>query len=406
MKIDTPVLPTHRDLYYGGAWHRSLSGATFEVTSPGSGESLGKAADGSAADVDAAVAAAREGYRHWRNVAPLERAKALRKFAAIVRDNARELALLDAIDCGNPVKAMVADAEIAASQIDFFAGLVTEMKGDSIPMGNDRMNVTVREPLGVIARIIPFNHPFMFAAGKSAAPIAAGNTVVVKPPEQAPLSALRLAELIEGVFPPGVFNVVTGAGRDTGAALVAHPGVAKVALIGSVAAGRAVMKSAADRLLPVLLELGGKNALIAFPDMDPTVVADAMIAGMNFAWCGQSCGSTSRAFIHASIHDRVIDELKKKITAFKPGRPDDWDTTMGAIISRSQYDKVLSFIDKGHSDGATLVCGGKVPDDPKLAGGLYIEPTVFVDVTMDMSIAKDEIFGPVLSVLKWMTKRQ
>ena len=166
--------------------------------------------------------------------------------------------MLDAIDCGNPVRAMVGDAEIAAAQIDFFAGLVTEMKGTSIPMGPDRMNVTVREPLGVVARIIPFNHPCMFAAGKSAAPLAAGNTIVVKPPEQAPLSALRLAELVDGLFPPGVFNVVTGRGRDIGAALVAHPSVAKVALIGSVA-GRAVMRSAADTVKPVLLELGGRT---------------------------------------------------------------------------------------------------------------------------------------------------
>jgi betaine-aldehyde dehydrogenase len=400
MKIAEPVFPAHRDLYFGGAWHAPSSGATFEVTSPGSGESLGRVADASAADVDAAVASAHAAYREWRNVPPLERTRALRRFAAIVREHAGELALLDAIDCGNPWRAMVADAEIAASQIDFFAGLVTEMKGDSIPMGRDRMNVTIREPLGVVARIIPFNHPFMFAAGKVAAPIAAGNTVVVKPPEQAPLSALRLAELAEGVFPPGVFNVVTG-GRDTGVALVAHPDVAKIALIGSVAAGRAVAKAAAERLRPVLLELGGKNALIAFPDMDPAVVADAMIAGMNFAWCGQSCGSTSRAFIHAAIHDRVIDELKQRIVAFKPGRPDDWDTTMGAIASRAQYERILSYINRGRAEGATLVCGGKVPDDPALAGGLFIEPTVFTNVTMQMSIARDEIFGPVLSVLKW-----
>jgi len=401
MKIEKPVLPTHRGLYYGGAWHEPSTGAYFEVTSPGSGESLGRVADASAADVDAAVCVAHDAYRDWRKVAPLERGRMLRRFAAIVREHAEELALLDAVDCGNPWRAMVGDAEIAASQIDFFAGLVTEMKGDSIPMGHDRMNVTVREPLGVVARIIPFNHPFMFAAGKVAAPIAAGNTVVVKPPEQAPLSALRLAELIEGVFPPGVFNVVTGAGRDTGVALVAHPDVAKIALIGSVAAGRAVAKSAAERLRPVLLELGGKNALIAFPDMDPGVVADAMIAGMNFAWCGQSCGSTSRAFVHAAIHDRVIDELKKRITVFKPGRPDNWNTTMGAIASRAQYERILSFIDKGHAEGATLVCGGKVPDDPALAGGLFIEPTAFANVTMQMSIAREEIFGPVLCVLKW-----
>src|SRR5205085_1408629 len=201
----------------------------------------------------------------------------------------------------------------------------TEMDGDSIPMGPGRMNVTVREPLGVVARIIPFNHPFMFAAGKSAAPLAAGNTIVVKPPEQAPLSALRLAELVEDVFPPGVFNVITGSGHDTGAALAAHPAVAKVALIGSVAAGRAVLHGASDTIKPVLLELGGKNALIAFPDVDPAVAADAMIAGMNFAWCGQSCGSTSRAFVHAAIHDHVLREVKSRIGAFRPGRPDDWD---------------------------------------------------------------------------------
>ena len=171
------VLPTHRDLYYGGAWHRPLAGNFFALVSPGTGQSLGHAADASADDVDAAVRSALEAFSSWRAVPPLERAKSLRAFAAVVRANARELALLDAIDCGNPVRAMVADAEIAASQIDFFAGLVTEMKGASIPMGPDRMNVTVREPLGVVARIIPFNHPFMFAAGKAAAPLAAGNTV-------------------------------------------------------------------------------------------------------------------------------------------------------------------------------------------------------------------------------------
>ena len=394
-------LPTHRDLYYGGAWRAPLSGKYFDVISPGTGESLGRVADGSMADVDAAVESARQAFPAWRDTPPLERAKLLRRFAAIVRDNAKELATLDAIDCGNPVRAMVGDAEIAASQIDFFAGLVTEMKGASIPMGPGRMNVSVREPMGVVARIIPFNHPFMFAAGKSAAPLAAGNTIVVKPPEQAPLSALRLAELLEGVFPPGVFNVVTGSGRDTGVALVAHPSIAKVALIGSVAAGRAVMKSASDSIKPVLLELGGKNALIAFADADPAGVAEAMIGGMNFAWCGQSCGSTSRAFLHASIHDRVLDEVKNRITAFRPGRPDDWDTTMGAIISRAQYDRVLSYIASAKEEGAALISGGSSPDAPDLAGGFYIEPTVFSGVTPAMKIAREEIFGPVLSVFKW-----
>lgn len=400
------VLPTRRGLYYGGAWHEAADGRTFDVTSPGNGQSLGKVADASAEDVDAAVEAARKAFPGWRDTAPLERARILRQVAQIVRDNARELALLDALDCGNPAAAMVGDAAIAAAQIDFFAGLVTEMKGASIPMGPDRLNTSVREPLGVVARIIPFNHPFMFAAGKSAAPLAAGNTIVVKPPEQAPLSALRLAELLDGVLPPGIFNVVTGAGRETGQTLVAHPHTDSVALIGSVGAGQGVMLGAAERVKPVLLELGGKNALIAFADADPVAVADAMIAGMNFAWCGQSCGSTSRAFLHEAIHDAVLDALLEKIGRFRPGRPENWATTMGAIISRQQHERILDYIETAITEGARLVTGGRVPDAEDTRGGLFIEPTVFADVTQSMTIAREEIFGPVLSVLKWSEEGQ
>jgi betaine-aldehyde dehydrogenase len=399
------TLPVQRGLFYGGAWHQPASGRDFEVFSPGSGAPLGHCADADAGDVEAAVASAKAAFAAWRDMPPLERARILRRFAAIVRENAHELAILDAVDCGNPARAMVGDAEIAASQIDFFAGLVTEMKGASIPMGPDRFNVSIRQPLGVVARIIPFNHPFMFAAGKSAAPLAAGNTVVVKPPEQAPLSALRIAELVVDLFPPGVFNVVTG-GREAGAALVAHPDVAKVALIGSVAAGRAVMRAAAEQVKPVLLELGGKNALIAFPDADPAQVADGMIAGMNFAWCGQSCGSTSRAFLHEDIHDAVLGELAKRIGAFRPGLPEDWNTTMGAIASRAQYDRILGLIEAGKAEGARLLHGGGRPQAPELANGLFIEPTVFTDVRPDMRIAREEIFGPVLSVLCWRDEAQ
>jgi betaine-aldehyde dehydrogenase len=172
-----------------------------------------------------------------------------------------------------------------------------------------------------------------------------------------------------------------------------------IALIGSVGAGRAVMKSAADSIKPVMLELGGKNALIAFADADPAAVAQAMIAGMNFAWCGQSCGSCSRAFLHAAIHDRVLDELQRQIRAFRPGRPEDWATTMGALASQTQYERVLAYIDSAHQDGASLVCGGVTP--PDLPGGYFIEPTVFAGVTPGMRIAREEIFGPVLSVLRW-----
>src|SRR5215468_2036982 len=395
-----PNLPSHRDPYYAGRWQKPKSDRYVDAISPGTGESLGKVVDGSAADAEAAIAAAKAAFREWRRVLPLERAKMLRAIADVLRKNGEELAMLDAADCGNPYAEMVRDARMGAAQLDFYAGLVTEMKGASIPMGPDAVNFSVREPFGVVGRIIPFNHPFMFAAGKSGAPLAAGNTVVLKPPEQAPLSALRLAELIDGILPPGVWNVVPG-GREVGQVLSSHPDVASVALIGSVPTGRAVMKAASDTLKPVLLELGGKNALIAYPDADVEAVSAAVVDGMNFTWCGQSCGSTSRAFIHETIYDAVLARATESIKRYKPGNPTDPATTMGSIISQVQYDRIMKYIAAGKEDGARLVTGGKRPDDPALAKGLFIEPTIFADVTMDMRIGKEEIFGPVLSVFKW-----
>src|SRR2546421_10006610 len=338
------TLPLQRGCYYGGAWHVPMSGREADTINPGTGETLGKVADGGVADVDAAVAAARAAFKEWRNVPPLERAKMLRRIAEVLRAHAQELAMIDAADCGNPVREMVSDAMVAAAQTEFFAGLVTEMKGSSVPMGPGVVNFSVREPRGVIGRIIPFNHPFMFCAGKSAAPIAAGNTVVVKPPEQSPLSSLRLAELIDGILPPGVFNVVPG-GKEVGAALAGHKDVAMIALIGSVPTGRAVMRAASDTVKPVMLELGGKNALIAFPDANVDEVAGAVIAGMNFTWCGQSCGSTSRAFIHEKLYDAVLARVKEKVKVFRPGIPTDPATTMGAIISKVQFDRMLRYIE-------------------------------------------------------------
>jgi betaine-aldehyde dehydrogenase len=396
----TPNLPLNRGAYYGGNWHEPLSGRLVESIDPGTGQLLGQVADCGASDVDAAVEAARQGFLIWRATPPLERARKLRHIAAILREQAGELAMIDAANCGNPVREMVGDAMVAAAQTEFFAGFVTEMKGASVPMGPDVVNFSVREPLGVVGRIIPFNHPFMFCAGKSAAPLAAGNAVIVKPPEQAPLSALRLAELIDGVLPPGVFNIVPG-GRDVGAAIASHPGIAKVALIGSVPTGRAVLRAAADTVKPVMLELGGKNALVAFADAEPDEVAAAVIAGMNFTWCGQSCGSTSRAFLHADIHDGVVERIKARIGHFKPGIPTDPETTMGAIVSKAQLERVLAFIAAAREEGARLVTGGRPPSDAALARGFYVEPTVFSDVTQSMRIAREEIFGPVLAILRW-----
>ena len=392
--------PRPRGLFYGGEWHEPESGGYTATASPATGEHLGDVAEATAGDVDQAVAAARRGFAVWRAMHPSERAKRLREAAKVIRAHGGELAALDALDCGNPVAEMRRDAESTASAFEFFAGLVTEMKGASIPMGLDRVNFSVREPIGVVSRIVAFNHPFMFIGSKAAAPLAAGNAVIMKPPQQAPLSGLRLAELIGGLFPAGVFNVLPGS-AEAGAALASHPGVGMTTLIGSVPTGRRVMASAAATVKPVLLELGGKNPLIAFDDAEPDEVARAVVAGMNFTWCGQSCGSTSRAFIHEDIYDQVLEHVVAHVARFRPGDPTDPATTMGAIISEAQYQRVLSYIAAGHEDGARLLFGGKAPTDPALANGYFVEPTIFCDVEQSMRIASEEIFGPVLAILKW-----
>lgn len=395
------VMPEHRDLYYAGRWQSPRGGKYVDTINPALGEPIARVAEAGAEDAHAAIFAAHDAFAKWRKVKPLERAAMLKEAAAVLRSHAEELAMLDALNTGNPVAEMVSDARIAAAVIEYFAGLVTEIKGDTIPMGEDNINYTVREPLGVVARIVAYNHPLMFAAMKSGAPLAAGNTIVVKPPEQAPLSALKMAELIGGIFPPGVLNVLPG-GKECGQALASHPLVRKVTLIGSVPTGKVIMRTGAETLKPVLLELGGKNALIVYPDADIEKVIAGAVRGMNFTWSGQSCGSTSRAFLHESIHDQVLEGIAKLVQErHKPGIPTDWSTTMGPLVSRAQFDKVMSYIKWGKEEGARLVTGGKPPTDPKLARGYFIEPTIFADVKPSMRIAQEEIFGPVMSVLKW-----
>lgn len=394
------LLPQRCGIYAGGTWQVPVAGRYVDTFNPATGGVLASVADADKDDVDAVVAKARRGFEEWRDVVPLERARILKEIAALLRRHGDELALIDAANCGNPYTEMRGDAALAAALMDFFAGLVTEMKGDTIPMGPDRINMTAREPMGVVARILAFNHPFMFCGGKMAAPLAAGNAVIIKPPVQAPLSALKLAELVDGLLPEGAFSVLPG-GTEAGAALAEHPGVAKVTLIGSVAAGRAVMRSASDTLKPVLLELGGKNALIAYPDSDPEKIADAIVAGMNFGWCGQSCGSTSRAFLHDDLYDAVLTRLSEKVARYRPGLPTAPETTMGALVSREHFDRVLSYIESGKEEGARVVTGGHAATEGELAKGCFIAPTIFADVTPEMRIAREEIFGPVLAVRRW-----
>jgi betaine-aldehyde dehydrogenase len=398
------ALPKHRSLYYAGSWQEPLGGYSHTLN-PGTGESLGPAAEANAQDVDQAVRAAHQAFLEWRRWKPRDRGALLKKVAAALRAHAEELALLDAANCGNPVKAMIRDGYDGPDYLDFFAGLATEAKGDVTPMGEDIVNLTVQEPYGVCARIVAYNHPYMFAAMKIGAPLVTGNTVIIKPPPQAPLSAYRMFEIIHGILPPGVVSLLSG-GRECGAAMSSHPLTPVVTLVGSVPSGRAVARAAAERLKHVVLELGGKNGLLAYPDADLARTVEGALKGMNFTWCGQSCGSTSRLFLHESIYDEVLEGVLKGIKQFKPGVPTEMETTMGAIVSRAQLDKVMSYIEIGKQEGAKLAHGGCVPRDPALSRGFFVEPTVFTGVNMEMRIAKEEIFGPVLSVLKWRDEEE
>lgn len=400
-------LPSHKDLFYNGEWHKAKNLEPKETYNPGNGQIIDKISQAGKADVDAAVDAAHTAFLSWSKTPPAQRATYMRKAANVLREHAKELAVLDALNTGNPVAEMLSDANVAAAGLDYFAGLIPMLKGETIPQSDQTFHFTIREPLGVVARIVAFNHPVMFAGAKCAAPLAAGNTVIIKPPDQAPLSCLRLAEILSDVFPPGVFNVLPGS-IECGQALSTHPLIRKVTLIGSVPTGKAIQRAAADSLKPTLLELGGKNALIAYPDADIKKLVEGVARGMNFTWAGQSCGSTSRVFLHESHHDEVLDKVVAFVQKeYQPGVPTDMATTMGPVINKQAHARVLSYIDSANKEGARLVTGGKTPtENADIKGGYFIEPTIFADVKTDMRIAKEEIFGPVMSVFKWTDEEQ
>jgi betaine-aldehyde dehydrogenase len=395
---DTGYKP--RGFYYGGKWQQPASGKTFVSSSPSTGRALAQLPLAGGEDVDRAVRAAAKGFVEWRKVGIKERARCLEAFAARIRANAKELALIDAVDSGNAVKGMEGDMHWTADSLDYFAGLVTEIKGETSSQGPRHLNFTRRQPYGVVAKLNAFNHPFRFCAEKAAAPLAAGNCVVIKSSEQAPISSFRLAELSEGLFPPGVVNVVAGDGS-TGAALVAHPLVSRIGFIGSVETGRLIAKGAAEGLKRVSLELGGKNPIIIFPDADPEKAATAAIRGMNMNRQGQSCSSTSRVFVHASLHRAVAEEIVKQAEALPVGFPWIEANELGPVVSARQFDRIMGFVASGREQGATLLTGGTRPAGAHLQDGHFIRPTVFDDVRQDMRIASEEIFGPVMSIIAW-----
>ncbi|WP_254533065.1 aldehyde dehydrogenase family protein [Natrinema gelatinilyticum] len=372
---------------------------TFENECPSTGEILTEVPIATESQVDEAVQAAERASQEWRQIDVFERRERVEAFADLLLDHQRELTNLDVADNGSSISRMKFDTEKGARNLQYYAGLATELKGETIPTGAENHNFTQREPYGVVAGIIPFNHPTMFVAEKIAPAIVAGNGIVVKPSEYTPLSALYIGHLVHecGLFPEGLINVVTGFG-ETGANLVEHPDVRLISMVGSPATGKKIMKGAAENLSPVLLELGGKNPFIVYPDADMNRVLDGLQGAMALPWQGQSCGSGTRLLVHEDAYDDVVPPLIDRLEEVTIGDPFDESNTMGAVVSEPQYEKVCTYFDIAKDEGAEVLFGGEAVDE--YDGGYFLEPTVF-DVEPGMTIVKEETFGPVLSVLTW-----
>jgi aldehyde dehydrogenase (NAD+) len=383
--------------YINGEWTVAANGATFETVDPATEEVIGLVARGTAADIEQAVTAARAAFEGvWWQTKPKERARLLFDLARAIEAEADTLAELETLDSGKPLPLSRKEVLSTARYFEFYAGAADKFYGDSIPLGPDYVDFTLREPMGVTAHIVPWNMPLNMV-GRSVAPaLAMGNTAVVKPAEQTPLTALKLAELMAQVgVPAGVYNVVTGFGQEAGAPLTEHPDVDSITFTGSVPTGRRIMQAAAKHIKPVVLELGGKSPHIIFADADlETAVVEAS-KGI-FANCGQICSAGSRLVIDGRIKDAFLDKLIQRARQIRVG-PGLESPDMGPLVSQEQYERVLNYIEIGQQEGAQLLTGGGRPDT--LDRGYFVAPTLFDNVSPQATIAQEEIFGPVLSVL-------
>ena len=396
-----------QQMLIGGDWVEAQGGATIDVENPARrGSVIATVPRGGAADIDRACAAAAAAFPGWRATPPRERGLALLRIAEAVEADAEELARTIATETGNALRTQARpEVRSAIDILRYFGGAAQELKGEVIPLGEDLLVYNRREPLGVVGGIVPWNAPVQLSALKIAMSIASGNTLVLKAAEDAPLGVLRMARICAQHLPAGVLNVVTGYGHEAGAALTAHPAVRKLSFTGSTEVGKLVMHAAADRIVPVSLELGGKSPAIVFPDSDDDATADGVLAGMRFTRQGQSCTAGSRLFLHGSIHDSFLDRLVRKAKAFTVGDPLDEATDMGSIINKSQFDKVCAYIDDGLGRGGVAV-GGRPPSTGPLSEGYFVTPTIFTAADNDWRLAREEIFGPVLVVIPWTDREE
>ncbi|WDD91576.1 betaine-aldehyde dehydrogenase [Burkholderia sp. FERM BP-3421] len=392
-------------LYIGGEYVDATGGATFDTFDPATGERLATVQQASAADVDRAVASAREGQRAWAALTAMQRSRILRRAVELLRAHNDALAELEMRDTGKPLaETRAVDIVTGADVIEYYAGLATALEGLQVPLRPESFVYTRREPLGVCAGIGAWNYPIQIACWKSAPALAAGNAMIFKPSEVTPLSALKLAEIYtEAGVPPGVFNVVQGDGS-AGALLTAHPGIAKVSFTGGVETGKKVMSLAgASSLKEVTMELGGKSPLIVFDDADLDRAADIAVTA-NFFSAGQVCTNGTRVFVQRAVKDAFVARVLERVERIRVGRPSDPDTNFGPLASAAQLDKVLAYIASGKTEGARLLAGGERLVDGHFAQGQYVAPTVFGDCRDDMKIVREEIFGPVMSVLEFETE--
>jgi len=371
----------------------------FTTENPATGEILAEVPIATEEHVDDAVRAAERACDRWQEISMADRRQKMEQFADLLRDRTDDILSLEVANNGSTVSKLRSDIKRGAHKFEYFGGLITEIKGDTNPVDGPQISFTKREPYGVVARTLPFNHPAMFTCDGIAAAIAAGNGIILKPSEYTPLSALYTGRLIveSDIFPEGLINVITG-GSEVGKKLVEHPGVGIVSHTGGVPSGKKVMASAAKNITSVSMELGGKNPFIVFPDVAVEKAAKGAVGGMSLTWQGQSCQSGSRLLAHSEIYEDLVDRVVQGFSEMETGDPFDENASMGALVSKPHFERVMDYIETAKEEGANLLTGGEPIEETE--GGYFIQPTIF-EVEPDMTIAQEEIFGPVLSVIKW-----
>jgi betaine-aldehyde dehydrogenase len=401
--------PTTARMVIGGESVDAADGQTFDVVNPATGQTIATAPLGGPADVDRAVEAARRAFddrKGWANWAAGKRGRSLAKFAALIKEHTEELAQLESRNVGKPITGARGEITGVSLVFDYYAGAANKIYGQTIPVSKPGLDLTLREPIGVVGLIVPWNFPLLMASWKVAPALAAGNTAILKPASYSPLTALRFGELaLEAGIPPGVLNVLTGPGGSAGAAIAAHPGIGKVAFTGETITGQEIMRLAAGNVKKVSLELGGKSPNIVFADADIEKFARESPYSV-FDNAGQDCCARSRILVERSVHEQVVELFAAATRNVKVGDPADDATEVGSLVSSKQRDRVRDYIEIGLAEGATLVLGGEAPEDPALADGAYLMPAVFDGVSNDMRIAREEIFGPVVSVIPFDTEEE